>query len=287
MEVITVVTIIAILVGILLPSITKVRTMVRETEQRAQLATIGLAISGFKNDYGDYPASDWYYLSNGQHDYSGAQMLAEALVGWDLMGFHPRSAWRADGRDENNQPLYQLAVMGSLADRQKNLEERKGPYLENGSAVAFKIGDLFKSSSPQYFLLAPDTYVICDVFRFRKVSTPSGGLTQAGAPILYYKAKPSNKSISLSITDAGQRTYDYRDNNTLVKAKMYYDNNIDKKKTTHPVQDSAGNYQFFYEQYIKDPKAAGDWPYRPDSYLLISAGADGQYGTRDDITNFK
>jgi len=38
-----------------------------------------------------------------------------------------------------------------------------------------------------------------------------------------------------------------------------------------------------------DPKASASgivWPYRPDSYILISAGADGYYGTADDITNF-
>ena len=27
-------------------------------------------------------------------------------------------------------------------------------------------------------------------------------------------------------------------------------------------------------------------PYRADSYILISAGYDGLYGTRDDICNF-
>jgi hypothetical protein len=27
-------------------------------------------------------------------------------------------------------------------------------------------------------------------------------------------------------------------------------------------------------------------PYKADTYILISAGFDGEYGTRDDITNF-
>jgi hypothetical protein len=49
------------------------------------------------------------------------------------------------------------------------------------------------------------------------------------------------------------------------------------------------NTQSAFIQYIMDPKASTDvrpWPYRPDSYILISAGADGLYGTGDDITNF-
>ena len=50
----------------------------------------------------------------------------------------------------------------------------------------------------------------------------------------------------------------------------------------HPIWDSV----FFYN-YITDPKVtAVDWPYRPDSYILISAGVDGLYGTNDDICNF-
>ncbi len=55
----------------------------------------------------------------------------------------------------------------------------------------------------------------------------------------------------------------------------------------HPLTRSANRYQFFYD-YIRDPKiAARPWPYRPDSYILISAGADGLYGTGDDIRNFE
>ena len=50
----------------------------------------------------------------------------------------------------------------------------------------------------------------------------------------------------------------------------------------HPLEDA----NYFYE-YIRDPRVqARPWPYRPDSYLLISAGADGIYGTNDDIRNF-
>jgi hypothetical protein len=38
---------------------------------------------------------------------------------------------------------------------------------------------------------------------------------------------------------------------------------------------------------IQDPKITQNvWPYRPDSYILISAGPDGYYGTADDIHNY-
>jgi hypothetical protein len=66
--------------------------------------------------------------------------------------------------------------------------------------------------------------------------------------------------------------------------------------TAHKLGDTTNSYEFFYGNpaatppvigYIQDPKVtARPWPYRPDSYLLISAGADGLYGTPDDICNF-
>jgi len=28
-------------------------------------------------------------------------------------------------------------------------------------------------------------------------------------------------------------------------------------------------------------------PYKPDTFILMSAGFDGEYGTNDDITNFQ
>ena len=103
-EILIVLGIIAILVALLIPALAAVRNMAKETQQKAQLATIEMGLTAFKNDYGDYPPSDWTLngapAMNG--DYCGAQKLAEALVGWDLMGFHTNSAWRADGEGKNS-----------------------------------------------------------------------------------------------------------------------------------------------------------------------------------------
>ena len=43
-----------------------------------------------------------------------------------------------------------------------------------------------------------------------------------------------------------------------------------------------------FEGYIWDKNVQAKlWPQRPDSYLLVSPGADGLYGTADDVTNFQ
>ena len=268
-ELLIVIGIIAILVGLLIPALNAVKTMAKETKQKAQLNTIELALTAFKNDYGDYPPSNWTPAEI-TGDYCGAQKLAEALIGWDLMGFHPSSAWRSDGLDAGGG----AGTYDPAQTRDNNgdgvpdtLTERKGPYLEMATVSAFKLGDLFRSGP-----LAANTYVMCDVFNWRKVVLPDGNTTMAGSPILYYRANTSRKLI--------REIYNVLDNDPLVQMK--YD--TDGKE--QPLTRDDNQFEYFYE-YIRDPKIeARAWPYRPDSYLLISAGMDGLYGTNDDIKNF-
>jgi len=270
-ELLAVLAIIAILVSLLIPALTMVRKVAKETQQKAQITTIELAIVAFKNDYGDYPPSigwkppddiDWYYC--------GAQTLAEALVGWDLMGFHPKSAWRQDGKDKAGNMVY-LDGTESAAVREKNLKERKGPYLELATANVFKLGDLFTDTSS----FNPNTFVICDVFGKKSVTIGSKTV-KAGAPILYYKANTSSKTIDYLSKPPADLIYNRMDNFYFVR---------DVKEGVNPL--ASGSSGSFFYGYIGDPKVtATPWPSRPDSYILISAGADGLYGTRDDICNF-
>ena len=266
-ELLIVLGIIAILTGLLVPSLSVVRKTAKETKQKAQFATIGLALEAFKNDYGDYPPSS---LSPGP-GYSGSQRLAEALLGWDLLGFHPSSAWRGDGLDATGGPgSYDPAQTRDINGDgvPDTFDERKGPYLELANVGAFRLLDLFGTNA--LGPLDPNTFVICDVFGAKKISMANGKIVRAGAPILYYRANTSGKMITT--------IYNVGDNIFFILVKQMADGR------DHPLLSPTN--QFFYN-YIQDPKiTARDWPYRPDSYILISAGADGLYGTPDDITNF-
>ena len=267
--------IVALLAGLLVPALNVVRNTARDAKQRAQFSTIDLGLSAFKNDYGDYPFSDRFSHGTLVEDYSGAQKLAEALLGWDLLGFHPNSAWRSDGLDENGGTLtYDPAQTRDGDGVPDTLDERKDPYLELASASVFKLGDtaqydgLFANTAP----LAPNTFVLCDVFGAINVKLANGKTVKAGAPILYYRANTSEKVIG--------GIYDVLDNQAIVMAKQQADG------IEHKLGRDNNQYEFFYD-YIRDPKiSARVWPYRPDSYILISAGADGLYGTGDDIRNF-
>jgi prepilin-type N-terminal cleavage/methylation domain-containing protein len=283
-ELLTSLTIIAILVALLIPALKMVRNMAKETAQKAQFATIDMALMAFKNDYGDYPPSYWPIPPASGSDYCGAQKLVEALLGWDLLGFHPQSAWMANGFDS--------AGGNSTYDPLNNragasLNERRGPYLELATTNAFRVGvsaagkedGLFQTPAP----LAANTFVICDVFVVKRITLASGKTVKAGTPILYFKANTNSKTIQADEYYA--RIYNIYDNLGLIGLGKMTDITI-----SHPLSDELEKlYDFDYNGGIRDPKASTatrPWPCRPDSYILTSAGADGLYGTGDDIHNF-
>jgi prepilin-type N-terminal cleavage/methylation domain-containing protein len=269
-ELLTVLAIIALLVSLLIPSLTLIRNTAKEAKQKSQLTEIGLALTAFRTDYGDYPPSSWMAPppTAGALDYCGAQKLAEALLGRDLLGFHPKSDWSA-----TNLTFY------PAPPPPQNLGERKGPYLELATTNAFKLGDLYGpalTASP----LNADTFVICDSFGVKKITIAPGRTAKAGTPILYYRAETSSKTIEPPAAPF-QRIYNIFDNVPLASQL----NSIADSTKAHQLGNPA-TMQVFYD-YIRDLKVtARPWPYRPDSYILISAGADGLYGTKDDICNF-
>ncbi|MHC4259956.1 MAG: type II secretion system protein [Planctomycetota bacterium] len=261
-ELLTVLAIITMLVGLLVPSMAMVRTFAREAKQRAQLNTLGLGLTSFRDNYGEYPPSDQISHDTGQPDYCGSQKLAEALLGRDLLGFHPQSNWSATFPN-----YYNSGTLG----------ERTGRYLELGTEEAFRLGDLFDAAPGA---LVPDRYVICDAFGVRDVLV-GDRVVRAGTPVLYYQANTSSRMLDAA--DPAGSIYNILDNEALVVLGSVRD-----PEKPHPLDDPV----LFYspDGGVADLKASAAggiiWPYRPDSYLLISAGADGLYGTSDDITNF-
>jgi len=305
-EILVVVSIIAILVGILLPALRMVQNTAKAVKQQAQFTAIDLGLAAFRGDYGDYPPSNWWNPTiPGPQNYCGAQKLAEALLGWDLLGFHPDSAWRGDGLDAQGGPdTYDPLGTYSPAVRQENLKKRRDRYIELDGANAFRLGEstaglrdgLFVSTAGAWGgqPLAPNTHVLCDVYEVpeRKMMLTDGRSVVPGTPILYYRANPSSKTIDSTGTgtvEPEDRIYNVRDNVPLISFGRLADAaKLPANRQKHPLDmtSPAGWAVDFYD-YIRDPKVqARRWPYRPDSYLLISAGPDGLYGTPDDIRNF-
>jgi prepilin-type N-terminal cleavage/methylation domain-containing protein len=280
-EMLIVLAIIALLVGLLLPALTTVKNSAKEVKQKTQFGAINLALVTFKNDYGDFPPSSCPVNGN----YCGTQQLTEALIGWDLLGFHPKTAWRADGFDSSGGSATYDPLKTRDADKDGTLDtlkERKNLYLDTDTANAFKLFYTLGTETGLYpaddqrkiqkNVGLSDRYVICDVFSMTKVVLPNGKRVSAGSPILYYRANPSKNLIN--------EIYVAQDNDPLVYTKEL------ASAREQPLGRPANSYEYFYN-YIRDPKIeAIPQPYRPDSYILISAGSDGIYGTSDDIKNF-
>ena len=111
-------------------------------------------------------------------------------------------------------------------------------------------------------------------------------------PILYYKADPTKTQHKYSSDKSIQNRniYDTRDNQGLVDMGLPW-----IAGPMHPIASSGfttvgvtdlANPQVFYDETANPDIPSGPWPYRDDSYILLSAGYDGEYGTTDDVFNF-
>ncbi len=213
----------------------------------------------FHNEYGGYPPSDANDMTGSP--YCGAMKLAEATIGHDQGGFHPKSVFRADGLDPNT--LASLYTADTLDDR-----PGRSPAAEYLNV--FRLADIYGKANTGPF--SEDTLVLCDVFD----RTRPGG-KKTGMPILYYRADTSATLHDVNEPDNPQNTFDYKDNQALIELGV-----PGKPGSIHPLVDPKR-----FHLNIQDPKVREVFrPYRAGSYILISAGRDGFYGTADDICNF-
>ncbi len=281
-ELLTVMSIIVILISLLVPSLNMVKRYAKEVRQKAQFHSIESAMELFNNEWDGYPPSD--AKDEMDKDYCGAMKLCEAMVGQDLMGFHPNSHFRKDLTDGKGYLLYDRDPTISVDDpNEDNLKARKGPYLQLEKANTYRLWHLYGGRTGVFSEdNGPYLFVLCDEYtRVRNQNT--GG--KIGMPILYYKANTSNTihdptgSYPTGPDDDNGYIYNYWDNQELVNLGLPWDTT-----GTHPLAaDPAKFYEITRDDRID---IATGRPYRPDSYILISAGFDGLYGTDDDVFNF-
>jgi len=272
-ELLTVMSIIVILISVLVPALNNVRRYAKKVKQMAQFNSINASIELFSNENDGYPPSG-AFDGVGQ-PYCGAMKLCEAMMGQDLLGFHPDSVFRADGMDATS--TRQLYPVNPTT---QNLKARMGTLLQFENANAYRLGtDIYGSGETGSF--NENAFVLCDVYT-RVMRTGK----KTGMPILYYKADTSNylhdpNRPGMTAMNSDGNIYNFNDNQELVVLGKPWEQ-AGSSSMPHSLYSPARFYRNTRNNQITTVRR----PYRTDSYILLSAGFDGEYGTADDICNF-
>lgn len=321
-ELLTVMSIIVILIGLLVPALNRARRYAKMVKQKAQFHSIGVALELFNAEFEGYPGSDEKdNATPTPQSYCGVMKLCEAMMGQDLLGFHTGSQFRADCTDGASYKLYDNPT-GSIAPPipPDNLQARRGPYLQLDNANAYKLKNIYGVNGVNGkgllgFQNYKDLFVLCDVYTRIQLQPDSTDLRdkvsgKAGMPILYYKANPAGTQHihyepgprgsrviepSGSSIDDPQNIYNYKDNDELVQLGIPWSTSgmahlmaKGPQTTLHAAPLDQSDPMYFYSNiYDSQIGIREGRPRRSDSYILLSAGFDGEYGTEDDVFNFE
>lgn len=275
-ELLTVIAIIALLLSLALPALNEARMKAREVGDKASLRTINDATENFASEMGYYPDSSprdmllpQLQFNNSAMPDQGAHVLFESLVGLDMIGYQKDHNYAV--MPDTGEPAIFDEASGRFIPT-----KRRSPFVKLESV---NVGKMQKAhpGSQNFPEGGNNNPVFMDTL---DVSQPRA--------ILYYKAHTNRHRL--------HQIYRYHDNaaittdgdgTSLFHPEFYHD-------ASNPYGTSA------FTPYIWDPKTGVDpasgianfgnasaRPYNADTFILINAGRDHEYGTPDDITNFK
>jgi hypothetical protein len=245
--------------------------------QKNQLRNIDAGLQAFSIDFEEYPDSGATDATGVR--YCGAMKLAEAMAGQDGLGFNPDSKFLADDGSGQTQ-LYPRPAPPQpwppwyVENLRKRLE-----FLEAKDVQICSLIDLYGSSRWSF---ANKIALLCDIYKRPNMRRPGTG-EKLGMPILYYKADPSKLAHDVNDPCNPNNIYNYYDNHELLGLGLPWNT-----ATMPPLyQGSSGPPgQVFYQITLDKSALPIKRPHNKDSYILISAGRDNIYGTRDDVFNF-
>jgi len=306
-----VVAIITLLISILVPAVNAARKQAARAAARAQISGVSSGIEMFRTDFGYYPSSvpqdkdgvnapDIRTGADGD-DFvvQGAHRLAMAMVGLDQLGCPAKNGGKTTGGasvspDSIKGWYYSQGASGSA----------NGSFASNATAIYPKDTDwgnpVLKTTrrgpyiDPKGFNIVkdmtiddrnPGAIVLTDRYDKRAqdniTTSPNSGY-DAHSVILYYAANERGKYIYRGAIDENDpnNIYYYQDNkNILSSASSFIGGSYTAQKFYDFIEDTNAQ--------INTGNNATHMPVNKDSFILISRGWDGVYGTDDDVTNWK
>lgn len=348
-ELLTVIAIIALLVGILVPAIGAVRTRAKVTATRATISSLETGIEAFRGDQtlgGAYPpsASDYrdgsgrltYKVQNAYlagnalppntppFEISGAGLLVWALAGADLLGtagFRPHRSsstyWAQDTDNSGGNQTDPNRIGGYALDSntRKPLRPRVGPLVDVSKVKITRWIEQAETSSSNGSFEIPDEAETAKKLGLRPTKREYPVfLDSFGRPFLYWRADPAGEQAAdTTPNDLGNNQqafrgkYHYRDNSLLLTGNsllvtnlavnpslpnprhplVFSYNGLGTPTTAMDPTDPDLNRKYTWATYLRNKSTtARVEPQKADSYVIVSAGEDGLFGTDDDIANF-
>lgn len=308
-ELLVVIGIISLLIGIALPAFSRAKEAAKVTTTTATINAIGTGMELFRADTkfgGEYPPSDRVVLPANPHlpdgvvkpvAVSGANLAVYALAGADLLG-------SAGIRDTNYNGLWADDLNA----------QTKAPYdglyrLDNRRRARTPLIDISKMRFPKNIGAANDP--VFEIPAGRETIPSLTFLDSFDQPILYYRANPGmNVICGYHSTVSNQWIYDMGHNAAITGVRhaafppitgLNFGSGTGHFPSRNP---NKGNVLLLPEANLLNPQLRDEHkgtfahtilnpgvatvarPHNAETFILLSAGPDGLFGTEDDIANF-
>lgn len=321
-ELLTVIAIIALLVGILVPSLSAARTAARKSATNGLIDAIGKGAEMFNSEFGNYPQSRGMSPFHGGRlggggaaVLFGAQWAALQLSGADLQGYVDPEKPSNDAIDLDRGVINARDWNEWYSLKPKRKYTRSGPYVDaRQGKTAATLNQLIEDST----ILDYDKKIIVKPTHSKWFGT--GDLPvyvdSWKRPVLYYRANvgagqayttgvPGSSNFAVGLydqSDNGGFTGSDGQNGQFalnLKPMRFQNQSVGQDHElgvfNYKPTDDAFPQRGTFEYWFTDPKVfemtkRGNkgkiTPFRPDSFIIISAGPDGVYGSADDLRNF-
>lgn len=343
-ELLTVIFIISLLIGVLIPSINSARNAAKKATTAKTIDAIKVALEMFKNDNekdfrltNGYPPSFAHpkipgygfdsYL--GEFPFRcvsestppvvyGAHWLPAMLMGADALGYVRRASvpstnnlkkspwlWYPEGDCASGDPVRvdrQSFYLDPGNVRMKKTIALPGNFSDGFDAVFEAIGELpvivDSFDQPILYYVARKHGKMTNMVEAKRLQDRNynrGAPQQEGVPYYFHQ---DNEGFTGSGDAEAQRGWDFggRLHRRSAAGNLVLHDIAEPGEDLTPDQLTLGTSRETFARYIIDrnmwtslsPDSNVSQPMRPvnaDSFLLISAGPDGLYGTNDDVSN--